>query len=260
MSGAATPAPPGTEARDERLWARRADEARLRALHPADYARYDFAAGFAAGARVLDCACGAGYGSELLARAGARAVVGVDGDAAAVTWAAREFGGPGRTFVQGDAASLPLEDAAVDLAVSLETLEHLDDPAPFLAELARVLRPGGRLVLSTPLDESPRRLAPLDPFHRREYGWDELGALLARHFTLERRLGQHGVASARYAALAGAPVAGAALRAGLHRLLPAPLRALARQALGLGGVGRAWISEDGARTAPVQLVVARRPG
>src|SRR4051794_32573767 len=70
--------------------------------------RYAFASELAAGRRVLDVACGSGYGSRILADAGADTVVGVDLDADAVVYARQRYGGPGVTFLPGNACAPPV--------------------------------------------------------------------------------------------------------------------------------------------------------
>ena len=240
----------------ERIWPTPLTEARDRAAHPDEYARYDFAARKVAGRRVLDCACGAGYGSALLLRAGAGQVIGVDVDEAALAHARRHF--PGPDFRKGDGRVLPLAAESVEVAVSLETIEHAADAPLFIGELFRVLEPGGTLLLSTPLSRGPERLKPKNPYHLREYDDAELAALLSPRFELLERLGQHSRASRAFANLeAGNP----AVRLGLHRLLPAPLRALGRRLLRRRSQAdgpAAWISAERWEEAPVQLVVARR--
>jgi len=114
--------------------------------------RYAFAARLVAGRRVLDAACGEGYGSALLARSAAQ-VTGVDVDAATVEHARERY--PGRKnlqFDQGSVAALGLKDASVDAIVSFETIEHLaqQDQPRMLTEFARLLAPGGILILSSP--------------------------------------------------------------------------------------------------------------
>src|SRR5258706_9966452 len=98
--------------------------------------RYLFAAPMIRGRRVLDIACGTGYGLEILA-AEARAVVGVDADWEAVRVAVRGPHAP-RAIVLGDGARLPFPPATFDAITSFETLEHLERPDGFLAELARL--------------------------------------------------------------------------------------------------------------------------
>src|SRR5689334_12156293 len=113
--------------------------------------RYAFARRFVPQRRVVDVACGEGYGSALLA-ASAATVTGIDIDAATVAHAARQYGAANVRFAVGSAAALPLPDASADVVVSFETIEHLPAEAQprMLAEFARVLAPGGIIVLSSP--------------------------------------------------------------------------------------------------------------
>jgi ubiquinone/menaquinone biosynthesis C-methylase UbiE len=94
---------------------------------------------------VLDAACGTGrYAAYLAARR--HRVVGVDGSPEMLDRARARV--PGAQFVRGDLHRLPLADGAVDAVVSALALVHVPALAPVLAEFARVLRPGGHLVLS----------------------------------------------------------------------------------------------------------------
>jgi SAM-dependent methyltransferase len=92
----------------------------------------------------------------------------------------------GALAAQATAASLPFRDASFDLALAMDIIEHVDD-APVLRELARVLRTGGTLVLSSPLH--PESWTSFDDVvgHLRRYRPQDLLARLARHgLTLER--------------------------------------------------------------------------
>ena len=145
--------------------------------------RYHFAARWARGRRVLDVACGEGYGAALLAL-GAAHVTGVDVSPASIEHARRTYAGvPNLEFVPASCASLPLDPASFDLVVSFETLEHIHEQEAFLAEVARVLKPDGVLVLSCPnrLEYSDKR-AFANEFHVKELYREELAALLARRF------------------------------------------------------------------------------
>lgn len=153
--------------------------------------RYAFATGLVAGKRVLDAACGEGYGSALLARSAA-AVEGVDVADAAVQHARRRYGSvENLEFHQADVTKLPFPDNHFDRIVSFETLEHLEPQDAMLGEFRRVLRADGALIVS-----SPDRAVYSDQygndnaFHVRELYRDELEALLARHFPAVRLLGQ----------------------------------------------------------------------
>jgi SAM-dependent methyltransferase len=102
------------------------------------------------GDRVLDVGCGPGfYCAELLAEVGAAgSVVGIDGSQAMLALAARRCAGVENVeFHDADATSLPVADASVDRALCVQVLEYVADPAVALAEMHRVLRPGGRVVI-----------------------------------------------------------------------------------------------------------------
>ncbi len=140
--------------------------------------RYLFAQQEAYGRTVLDIACGTGYGSDLLRRAGARQVFSLDISAGALAYADRHWAN--LRLVQASAMQLPLADDSFDLVVSFETLEHLPDPAAFLSEARRILRRGGHLILSTPNRAwvSPGSDTPFSPYHTFEPTQDELIDLL----------------------------------------------------------------------------------
>lgn len=153
--------------------------------------RYAFARRFAVGRRVLDAACGEGYGSALLAGV-AREVVGVDVDAASIEHASARYAvQTNLEFRRADATRLPFADASFDLVVSFETLEHLAEQERLLGEFSRVLAPGGVLVLSSPDKRTYSDLSGFrNEFHVRELYRDELLALLEPHFTTLRLFGQ----------------------------------------------------------------------
>lgn len=158
--------------------------------------RYRFACRGVAGLRVLDVACGSGFGLDMLRLAGARAI-GLDVDAAALS-AARTVQA-GAPLLRADAARLPVPDAAVDLVVSFETVEHVPDAAAIVAEFRRALRPSGRLVVSTPNRAfGPPALHANNPFHVREFTAEELRALLRERFENVTLYGQWPIPEYRY--------------------------------------------------------------
>jgi ubiquinone/menaquinone biosynthesis C-methylase UbiE len=151
--------------------------------------RYAFARRHVAGRRVLDVACGEGYGSALLAGV-AGTVTGIDIDADAIAHARQSYAALANvSFAEGSAASLPLPDACVDAVVSFETIEHLPraDQPRMLAEIARVLAADGVLVMSAPnpVEYSTARKYR-NPFHRHEPDRAELAALLGGAFPFQR--------------------------------------------------------------------------
>jgi len=130
-----------------------------------------------AGRDVLEAGCGEGYGADLIAGV-ARRVVAVDYDTTAVAHVASRY--PRVEVMQANLAELPLPDASVDVVVNFQVIEHLWDQAQFVNECARVLRPSGLLMVSTPnrITFSPGRDTPINPFHTRELNADELTELL----------------------------------------------------------------------------------
>ena len=151
-------------------------------------AAYSWLAPQVAAGIVLEAGCGEGYGAALLLDAGASTVVGLDYDEATVAHVHRCY--PRVQVVQANLVALPLPDESVDAVVSLQTVEHLWDQPGFVAECVRVLRPGGRLAVSTPnrLTFSPgvgRGGKPLNPFHVNEFDAEELVDLLAEHCAVD---------------------------------------------------------------------------
>ncbi|OMC54676.1 SAM-dependent methyltransferase [Mycobacterium sp. IS-836] len=130
-----------------------------------------------AGRDVLEAGCGEGYGADLIAGI-ARRVVAVDYDETAVAHVRARYARV--DVMQANLADLPLPDASVDVVVNFQVIEHLWDQAQFVAECARVLRPSGLLMISTPnrITFSPGRDTPVNPFHTRELNARELTELL----------------------------------------------------------------------------------
>jgi len=132
------------------------------------------------GPRVLNAGAGAGSLTLKLVEAGLE-VTSVDASAQLCDWvrdALRSRGADGHPVMRGDLERLDLPDGAFDGAVCAEVLEHLDDDAAALAEIARVLAPGGLLVVSVPAN--PYRYDWTDQWagHRRRYTLDGLARRL----------------------------------------------------------------------------------
>jgi SAM-dependent methyltransferase len=144
-----------------------------------------------AGRVVLEVGCGEGYGTAMMA-AQARKVIGVDYDHSAVAHAQARYRRP--RFVRANLAALPVRDARVDVLAGLQVIEHVWDHPQFVAECARVVRPGGALLISTPnrLTFSPGLDVPTNPFHTHEFTAAELVALInANGFAVTSVLGLH---------------------------------------------------------------------
>jgi SAM-dependent methyltransferase len=149
----------------------------------------DFASRLRPGSIVLDLACGEGYGSQVLADAGHR-VVALDLEAGVVADARTRYTGP--SFVAGDALRLPFANGSFDAVGALQTIEHVPDAAPFLAECARVLRPDGLCYLTTPnIAQLPATASKeFNPWHLRDFTPPELAAECERWFDEVNLYGQ----------------------------------------------------------------------
>jgi ubiquinone/menaquinone biosynthesis C-methylase UbiE len=120
--------------------------------------RYAVACALAEGKRVLDIACGEGYGANLLARTASK-VVGVDVDPTTIEHARRKYRDRNLEFSVGDCLEIPCADQSIDLVASFETIEHIADHERFLSEIKRVLAPGGLAMISSP-DKAAYRAFP----------------------------------------------------------------------------------------------------
>lgn len=142
--------------------------------------RYVFASRFLSGKLCLDVACGSGYGSNLLRKSGARMVAGGDLSTKAIEWARSHYAYDGLHFFLADAQQLPLKGESFDAVVSIETVEHLEEPRQFLRECYRVLKPNGYFICSTPNKLMHSYIQePLLPYHKHEFHIDELRFLAA---------------------------------------------------------------------------------
>ncbi|PWT79007.1 MAG: hypothetical protein C5B58_14485, partial [Acidobacteria bacterium] len=152
--------------------------------------RYLLAREYAKGKDVLDIASGEGFGSDILANT-ARTVIGVDIVADAVRHAAIRYQRENLQFRQGSCTEIPLENSSIDLVVCFETIEHLDEHKATMAEIKRVLRTAGVLIISSP-DKKEYSILPNyhNPFHVRELFKEEFEDLLRGQFKNVAVLGQ----------------------------------------------------------------------
>ena len=163
---------------------------------------YEWIAAQVAGSRVVDMACGEGYGSDVLARAGAAEVVGVDANPEAHEHARLRYVRDNLRFVR---TMIETFDEPCDALVFLQTIEHVQDPGAVLARFRKLVGPNGVVFVSTP---NVLTLAPPgaersgNPWHVYEYRPEEFDALCRSHFGSvrmyglfhARKLAIHGVA------------------------------------------------------------------
>ena len=152
-------------------------------------AAYSLADGFLPQGRLLDVGCGIGHSYHLLAP---RVTVGLDISAEALE-------GQDRETVEADMRELPFEDGEFASVLSVQSLEHVPDPERVVAEVARVLEPGGTAMFVTPNRLTLGRPDEIiDPYHFREFDHAELADLCRQHFESVRD-----PRSVRFAALHG---------------------------------------------------------
>lgn len=152
----------------------------LQNIRPDHMARYKFAVESLSQfeGKVLDCACGIGYGSYVLASNNANIdVTGVDIDQAAINYARQHYAHANADYLCQDARKLALDDSFAAV-VSFETIEHVPFAEELLTHYHRVLKPGGTLICSTPNQD----VIPFDPekyvHHIRHYTYAEIAERL----------------------------------------------------------------------------------
>jgi 2-polyprenyl-3-methyl-5-hydroxy-6-metoxy-1,4-benzoquinol methylase len=145
-------------------------------------ARYDTVvdclrrAGVTKSMRLVDIGCGDGALCGVIAKELGCEVTGVDPSADAIRFAGEEFARRGLAgeFVRAEGYRYPFPDGAFAAAVCSDVIEHVQEPRALLSEIRRLLRPGGALVLTTPIRFTE---APQDPLHVQEWFGSEFMAL-----------------------------------------------------------------------------------
>jgi len=150
------------------------------ALEAEHRARYEFAKGTVAGKRVIDLGCGEGYGSHMLSEVAA-SVVGVDISSESIEHAKPTYKATNLSFEVGDVTKLPFQANEFDACVCLEVIEHVENPDDLLREVARILKPDGVFIASTPNGAVKVSSQP-NPFHKKEYSLSQFAGLLRGHF------------------------------------------------------------------------------
>ncbi|MBW2425639.1 MAG: methyltransferase domain-containing protein [Deltaproteobacteria bacterium] len=164
--------------------------------------RYAIAARMVGGLRVLDLACGSGYGTRLLQQASGQPVVALDLEPGLL----RGNAGLG---VCGSAGDLPFADESFDAVVFFEAIEHIAEPGAALDEIVRVLRPSGLLLVSTPdRDIYTHRAGHANEHHVSELSREEFEEILRARFDHVELRGQSVVAGSWVGPAAPRPAEG----------------------------------------------------
>lgn len=205
----------------ERIWPIKSNLDEYLIDYPEHKQRYILASEYSEGFNCADISCGAGYGSYILGKF-ANSVIGYDLSQEALKHANDNFTRENVSFKD----IKELKNKKFDLVVSLETLEHMNekDGDEFLKIIIRSIKPNGKLIISTPLNETKYR-ENVTEYHIREYSNQEFKEkleLIGLH--VEKWLGQSNIVSER----ASKEIMGISIlkliNTGLHRLVPKRLR------------------------------------
>lgn len=162
---------------EERIDSEQLNEVAIEHLH-----RYKSIFNLVKDKKVLDAACGSGYGSYLLSQVAAE-VHGVDISSISIEYAKSKYSKSNLHYYVSNVSQLEFEDESFDIIISFETIEHLYNQTDFLREMRRVLKKNGVLVISTPnklnyTDKSQN----INPFHVKELYKNEFSELLSKEF------------------------------------------------------------------------------
>lgn len=216
--------------------------------------RYAFALPWCENKRVIDGACGVGYGSAFLATH-AEHVLGVDASEEAIAYARQRYSDANIEFACMDLLALDLADGSYNVACSFETIEHLTDADAFLCEVVRVLDASGVLLVSTPrADETTH--SPANPFHEVEFSRVDFEQLLNQYFGRVELYGQRRTQTARHRLVQRLDVLG--LRKRLTFLRPAA-RLLGTRPMSDLTTADVLISQDDVDRATELLAVCEEP-
>ena len=169
-------------------------------------AKYAFARGIIGRERVLDVACGVGYGSAFLAEV-SPSVVGLELASEAIDIARSRYLSGRCSFIQADAELLPIATASVGAVVCFEGIEHFRDPSAHLGEVARVLQHEGCYIVSTPHPDAHTH-GDDNPFHLHEFDVESFRSILGSRFASVDLLGQRRKQSSSHAIAQRADILG----------------------------------------------------
>jgi len=148
--------------------------------------RYYYLKEYVNGKRVLDVACGSGYGSEIIANYGCSLYLGIDVSEEAIKYARKHYKRDNVNFICENGIDLrSVGDNEFDVVVSYETIEHIKRYDLFLKELKRVTKPNGTIIISTPNKKysSPNKIQPINKYHVIEFYFNDFYSLLGKYFS-----------------------------------------------------------------------------
>lgn len=154
--------------------------------------RYAFAKRYVKGKKVLDLACGEGYGSYILSE-DAEQVIGIDLDGDIINHASSKYIRTNIEFMQGSILEVPIEGKGLfDVIVCFEAIEHIEDHKRLLREVKRLLKENGSFIVSTPNKKVySDDINYKNPFHVKELYFKEFKTLVKEHFRFMWFFGQN---------------------------------------------------------------------
>lgn len=152
--------------------------------------RYTFVKDFTNDKKVLDIACGCGYGSYLIATEGkAKEVIALDLNSDSIRYGNHRFGSPAIKRSVADAQEY-VKESEFDVIVSFETIEHLPKYDQFLKNMSKSLKDDGVFYVSTPIVKKTRTNC-VNPFHVIEWSFEDFHSVVKEHFNIEEVYLQH---------------------------------------------------------------------
>lgn len=136
--------------------------------------------------KLLEVGCGEGRGVELLEEK-VTSYTGIDKITEVVDGLSIAY--PHSTFLQANIPPLAFADESFDFVISFQVIEHIKDDKTYLQEIARVLKPGGKALITTP---NIKKSLSRNPWHIREYTAQQLTNLCALYFSDVEMLGVSG--------------------------------------------------------------------
>ena len=163
-----------------------------------DQMRYIHSIEYAKDKKVVDIACGVGWGTFLLSKT-AKEVIGVDLSEIAIDTAKKYYNSHNINYICNYLQNSEIEDSEIDLITSFETIEHIEEPKLLINEYHRILKRDGFLLLSTPNGVTFKNSLldkPFNPFHVEEYDKESLLRLFDNNWEIVEYRGQYPMSNA----------------------------------------------------------------
>jgi ubiquinone/menaquinone biosynthesis C-methylase UbiE len=152
--------------------------------------RYAIAFDYIKDKKVVDIACGEGYGSFLMSKYAKNFTV-IDIDEDTIINANSKYKNNNLSYLQGDVSEIPLQSSTIDAVISFETIEHTTKHDEIMQEIKRVLKPDGLLIMSSP-DKSnySEKRGFINKYHVKELYSEEFKNLIKKYFKYDKMLFQ----------------------------------------------------------------------